>query len=262
MNIVIKMVDVSKKYNYGVTDYSTISSDFQSWWARKRGKPDPNIKIDNKGRGKSGSFYALHNVKLEVDKGEALGIIGVNGSGKSTMLKLLSRITAPSKGDIYIKGRIASMLEVGTGFHPELTGLENIYLNGSILGMRRDEINKKLDSIIRFSEIEEFIDTPVKRYSSGMYVKLAFSVASHLDSDILILDEVLAVGDTGFQDKCIHKMNDIVRNEERTILVVSHNMTSIRQMCTRCIVLDRGQIVFNGDVESAIVCYLNSSSAS
>ena len=201
-------------------------------------------------------FLALDDISLDVKKGEALGIIGHNGAGKSTLLKLLSRVTAPSDGTISINGRVASMLEVGTGFHPELTGRENVYMNGSILGMTKAEIDKKFDEIVEFSEVAKFIDTPVKRYSSGMYVKLAFSVAAHLDSEIMIMDEVLAVGDMAFQRKCISKMRSAAKDEDRTVLYVSHNMSTIRNLCDRCIVMDHGSIIFNGDVEEAIALYL------
>lgn len=199
---------------------------------------------------------ALNGIDFEVYKGERLGIIGGNGAGKSTTLKLLSRVTAPTEGNIYINGRISSMLEVGTGFHPELTGRENIYLNGAILGMSKAEVDSKIEEIIDFSECRQFIDTPVKRYSSGMYVKLAFAVAAHLDSEILVMDEVLAVGDMKFQQKCLGKMSDVAKNDGRTVLYVSHNMNTIRQLCNRCIVLDHGRVVFNGDVEEAIAIYL------
>ena len=199
---------------------------------------------------------ALEDINLEVKKGEAVGIIGHNGAGKSTLLKLLSRVTAPTDGTIYLNGRIASMLEVGTGFHPELTGRENIYMNGAILGMTRAEIDRKFDEIVEFSEVAKFIDTPVKRYSSGMYVKLAFSVAAHLDSEIMIMDEVLAVGDMSFQKKCLTKMRSAAKDDGRTVLYVSHNMSTIRNLCDRCIVMDHGRIIFNGDVEEAIALYL------
>lgn len=206
------------------------------------------------------SFTALQDVSFEVQRGETLGIIGANGAGKSTLLKLISRITSPSRGRIIIDGKVASLLEVGTGFHPELTGRENIYLNGSILGMSKKEIDSKIDSIIEFSECEQFIDTPVKRYSSGMYVKLAFAVSSHLDADILIMDEVLAVGDVKFQHKCINKMREIAAQEHRTILYVSHNMESVRRLCKRCIILDRGRVVYDGDTDEACRRYFGNES--
>lgn len=201
-------------------------------------------------------FTALKNVSFEIRRGETVGLIGPNGAGKSTLLKLISRITAPSQGRIYLNGRVSSMLEVGTGFHQELTGRENIYLNGSILGMSRQEIDRKMESIIAFSECRDFIDTPVKRYSSGMYVKLAFAVASHLESEIMIMDEVLAVGDVKFQQKCLNKMKEVAEKEGRTILYVSHNMDTIRQLCRRCMVLNQGQLVFDGEVEEATHIYL------
>ena len=197
--LVLKVDNIKKRYRLGVIGGGTLQGDIQSWWARIRGKEDPNLKIGSDTNTKRGSFMALDGISFEVKKGERLGIIGGNGAGKSTTLKLLSRVTAPTEGTIYINGRISSMLEVGTGFHPELTGRENVYLNGAILGMSKEEVDKKIEDIIDFSECRQFIDTPVKRYSSGMYVKLAFSVAAHLDSEILIMDEVLAVGDKNFQ---------------------------------------------------------------
>ena len=205
------------------------------------------------------SFYALKGINLEIKKGEALGIIGGNGAGKSTLLKILSRVTAPTEGDVWINGRISSMLEVGTGFHGELTGRENIYMNGAILGMTKKEVDEKIESIIDFSECRQFIDTPVKRYSSGMYVKLAFAVASHLDADIMVMDEVLAVGDMAFQKKCLGKMGEEAHGG-KTVLYVSHNMATIRNLCTRCIVLQKGQIIYDGDVETAINIYMDSDS--
>lgn len=252
---VIKIENLKKKYRLGAIGGGTLTADLQSWWAKKRGKEDPNTKIGDKQYQKNEEFWALKGINLEVKKGEALGIIGANGAGKSTLLKILSRVTAPTKGDIYIKGRITSMLEVGTGFHSEMTGRENIYMNGAILGMSRAEVNKKIDDIIEFSECGKFIDTPVKRYSSGMYVKLAFAVAAHLDSEIMVMDEVLAVGDVKFQQKCLGKMSDAANNEGRTVLYVSHNMSTIRQLCTRCIVLSHGEVIFDGDVEQAISIY-------
>ncbi|MDY4821386.1 MAG: polysaccharide ABC transporter ATP-binding protein, partial [Lachnospiraceae bacterium] len=223
--------------------------------ARKTGKDDPNLKIGEK-RESGTEFWALNGVNLEVKAGETLGIIGSNGAGKSTLLKILSRVTAPTEGEVKIKGRISSMLEVGTGFHGELTGRENIYLNGAILGMSRSEVDKKMEDIIEFSECRKFIDTPVKRYSSGMYVKLAFSVAAHLDSEILVMDEVLAVGDMKFQEKCLGKMGDVADKEGRTVLYVSHNMNTIQQLCSRCVVLDKGRIIYDGNVEEAIRIYM------
>lgn len=255
--LAIKIEHVSKQYRLGAIGGGTLKGDLQTWWARKTGKEDPNSKIGDRTDVRIGErFLALDDINLEVKKGEAVGIIGHNGAGKSTLLKLLSRVTAPTTGKISIDGRIASMLEVGTGFHPELTGRENIYMNGAILGMTRAEIDRKIDQIIEFSEVEQFIDTPVKRYSSGMYVKLAFSVAAHLDSEIMIMDEVLAVGDVAFQKKCLLKMREAAKLERRTVLYVSHNMNTIRQLCDRCIVLDHGHLIFDGDVEDAINIYL------
>ncbi len=252
----IKIENLKKQYKLGVIGGQTLNAELQSWWARKRGKEDPNLKIGQDISKYGQSFYALDGINLEIKKGEALGIIGGNGAGKSTLLKILSRVTAPTEGDVWINGRIASMLEVGTGFHGELTGRENIYMNGAILGMTRKEVDEKIDSIIDFSECRQFIDTPVKRYSSGMYVKLAFAVASHLDAEIMIMDEVLAVGDMKFQKKCLGKMGDEAAGG-KTVLYVSHNMSTIRNLCTRCIVLDKGKLIFDGDVETAIDIYMN-----
>ena len=256
--LVLKVDNVKKKYRLGVIGGGTLRGDIQSWWARVRGKEDPNSKIGTDPTAKNGTFMALNGISFEVKKGERLGIIGGNGAGKSTTLKILSRVTAPTEGTVYINGRISSMLEVGTGFHPELTGRENIYLNGAILGMSKEEVDRKMEDIIDFSECRQFIDTPVKRYSSGMYVKLAFSVAAHLDSEILIMDEVLAVGDMKFQQKCLKKMREVAENEGRTVLYVSHNMNTIRQLCDRCIVLEKGKVIYNGGVEEAIEIYLGS----
>lgn len=255
--VAIRLSGVKKRYKLGQIGGGTLTADLQSWWARVRGKEDPNTMIGTDQRLVGQTFMALNGIDLTVHKGEALGIIGGNGAGKSTMLKLLCRVTAPSEGEIDIYGRITSMLEVGTGFNGEMTGRENIYLNGAILGMTKAEIDAKMEDIIEFSEVRDFIDTPVKRYSSGMFVKLAFSVAAHLDSEILIMDEVLAVGDMAFQRKCLDKMRQAAKQEGRTVLYVSHNMSTIRRLCDRCIVLEKGKIVFNGDVEKAIVLYLN-----
>ena len=255
--IAIRLSGVKKMYRLGQIGGGTLTADLQSWWARIRGKEDPNTIIGTDQRLAGQTFMALNGIDLTVYKGEALGIIGSNGAGKSTMLKLLSRVTAPSEGEIGINGRIASMLEVGTGFNPEMTGRENVYLNGAILGMTKAEIDAKMEDIIEFSEVRDFIDTPVKRYSSGMYVKLAFSVAAHLDSEIMIMDEVLAVGDIAFQRKCLNKMRDASKKEGRTVLYVSHNMNTIRQLCDRCVVLDKGRVAFVGDVEEAIHKYMN-----
>ena len=255
-DIAVKIENLKKQYRLGVISNSTLNAELQSWWARVRGKEDPNLKLGQASDGRK-VINALDGINLEIKKGEAVGIIGSNGAGKSTLLKILARVTAPTEGDVWINGRISSMLEVGTGFHGELTGRENIYMNGAILGMSKKEVDDKIESIIDFSECREFIDTPVKRYSSGMYVKLAFAVAAHLDSEILIMDEVLAVGDVKFQKKCLGKMGDVAVNEQKTIFYVSHNMATIRNLCTRCIVLQKGQVVFDGDVEKGISVYMD-----
>lgn len=252
----IEIDNVTKTYRLGTIGGGTLKGDIQSFWARVRHKDDPNLRIGEKAYKKNEKFTALDGVSFDVKKGETIGLIGRNGAGKSTLLKLLSRVTAPTAGEIRIKGKISSMLEVGTGFHPELTGRENVYLNGAILGMSRKEVDERIEDIIEFSECRQFIDTPVKRYSSGMFVKLAFSVAAHLNSDIMLMDEVLAVGDMAFQKKCIEKMVSVARDEGKTIIYVSHNMQTIRQLCSRCVVLDKGKVVFNGEVEDAINVYL------
>lgn len=256
-DISLKVENVTKQYRLGQIGGGTLRGDLQSLCARILKKDDPNIPLSRERYydGKNKLFNALDGVSFTVESGESLGIIGLNGAGKSTLLKLIAGITLPTDGTITYKGRVASMLEVGTGFHGELTGRENIYMNGAILGMSKSEINCKIDDIIEFSEIREFIDTPVKRYSSGMYTKLAFAVAAHLDADILLMDEVLAVGDVKFQDKCLNKMSDAANNENKTVLFVSHNMHTIRQFCSRCIVLDKGKIIFDGDTETAIDVY-------
>ena len=255
--VAIQITGLKKQYKLGQIGGGTLTADLQSWWSRVRGKEDPNVKIGTDTRLFGKTFMALNGVDLTVYKGEALGIIGRNGAGKSTMLKVLSRITAPTEGEIRLNGRVASMLEVGTGFNQEMTGRENIYMNGAILGMTKAEVDAKLDQIIEFSECGDFIDTPVKRYSSGMFVKLAFAVAAHLDSEIMVMDEVLAVGDMKFQQKCLGKMSDVAGQEGRTVLYVSHNMSTIRQLCTRCVVLDQGRVIFEGDVEQAIAVYMD-----
>ncbi|MDO5400300.1 MAG: ABC transporter ATP-binding protein [Eubacteriales bacterium] len=255
--VAIRLSGVKKMYRLGQIGGGTLTADLQSWWARVRGKEDPNIPVNMDQRLIGQTFMALNGIDLEVKKGEALGIIGGNGAGKSTMLKLLCRVTAPTEGEIDIYGRIVSMLEVGTGFNGEMTGRENVYLNGAILGMTKAEIDAKMEDIIEFSEVRDFIDTPVKRYSSGMFVKLAFSVAAHLDSEIMIMDEVLAVGDMAFQKKCLTKMREAATQQGRTVLYVSHNMNTIRQLCDRCVVMDKGRIIFQGDVEEAIEIYMN-----
>ena len=257
MGNIIEVRDVVKEYRLGAIGGGTLRGDIQSFMARIRGKEDPNLKIGVDQSHLNERFRALDGVSFDVKKGDAVGLIGGNGAGKSTMLKLLSQITAPTAGEIMLEGRVASMLEVGTGFHPELTGRENVYLNGAILGMSKSEISKKFDEIVEFSEVSKFIDTPVKRYSSGMYVKLAFSVAAHLDSEIMIMDEVLAVGDAAFQQKCITKMCEEANSGGRTILYVSHNMNTVRQLCNRTVVLDKGKKIFDGDVEGGIEKYLD-----
>lgn len=259
-NCVIKIENLSKEYRLGVIGSGTLRRDLQSWYAKKRGIEDPNLRIGAKAYTKGDTFLALDSLNLEINRGERVGIIGANGAGKSTLLKILSRITAPTGGKVCFRGRVASMLEVGTGFHGELTGRENIYLNGAILGMSKEEIASKIDSIIEFSECEKFIDTPVKRYSSGMFVKLAFAVAAHLNAQIILMDEVLAVGDMNFQKKCIAKMRELALNENRTVLYVSHNMNTIRELCDRCIVLDHGKLIFDGEPEDAIKIYLGGDS--
>lgn len=259
-DIVIKVNNLSKAYQLGKIGTGTISRDLERWWVTKvRGKEDPFLKIgetnDRSTKGTSDVVWSLKDINFEIGRGDTVGIIGKNGAGKSTLFKLLSRVTSPTTGDIKIKGRVASLLEVGTGFHPELSGKENIYLNGAILGMRKKEIDRKFDEIVDFSGVERYIDTPVKRYSSGMYVRLAFAVAAHLESEILIVDEVLAVGDIEFQKKCLGKMGEISRGEGRTILFVSHNLNAIRRLCEKGIVLENGLIKMMGTVEQALDTY-------
>lgn len=254
--LMLKVENVSKVYKLGEIGGTTLRDELQRAWAKIRKKEDPTKKIGAKNYNKGEKFKALDDISFEVKKGERIGIIGHNGAGKSTLLKLISRVTGPTDGKIYLNGRVASMLEVGTGFHEELTGRENIYMNGAILGMTKKEIDSKMEDIIEFSEVRQFIDTPVKRYSSGMYVKLAFSVAAHLNSEIMIMDEVLAVGDMAFQNKCLTKMRDVSERQDKTILYVSHNMNTIRQLCNRVIVLNHGTIIFDGDVEEGIKRYL------
>lgn len=245
---------VSKEYRLGQLNGRTLQADLVSWFARVRGKEDPNTKLGTGQRIENGTLHALDNVSLNVDRGDALALVGRNGAGKSTLLKLISRITLPTAGEIRIRGRVASLLEIGTGFNPELTGRDNIYLNGAILGMNRAETTSKLKQIIEFSEIEPFIDTPVKRYSSGMYVKLAFAVAAHLDPDVLICDEVLAVGDLAFQQKCLSKMRDVAQ-EGRAVLYVSHNMRTVAELCNRGIYLENGKVLYDGTTDHAIELY-------
>ncbi len=262
----IKVENLSKAYQLGDFGTGTLTRDLERFWARMRGKEDPFLKIgevnDRATKGESDIVWSLKDLDFEIEQGDAVGIIGRNGAGKSTLLKILSRVTSPTTGSIKIKGRIASLLEVGTGFHPELTGRENIYLNGTILGMRKAEIKRKFDEIVDFSGIERYIDTPVKRYSSGMYVRLAFAVAAHLESEILIVDEVLAVGDAEFQKKCLGKMGDVSKGEGRTVLFVSHNMAAVKTLCEKGLVLEHGQAKFIGNSVPAITYYLKGSSES
>ncbi|MHC4657218.1 MAG: ABC transporter ATP-binding protein, partial [Planctomycetota bacterium] len=255
---VIKVENLAKQYRYGVISHGTLYKDLQSRWARFRGREDPNVKItEHIGPGLDGErFWALQDISLEVQQGERVGIIGRNGAGKSTLLKILSRVTTPTKGLVKLKGRVVSLLEVGTGFHPEQTGRENIYLNGAILGMSKAEVRRKLDAIVDFAGVEKFLDTPVKRYSSGMYVRLAFAVAAHLDSEILLVDEVLAVGDVQFQNKCIGKMKDVAEGG-RTVLFVSHNMAAIRNLCQRTILLDNGELLMDSATNQTVAHYLD-----
>lgn len=259
-DIVISVEDVWKQYRLGVTGSGTLGSDLKSMWYKMQGKEDPLLQIveenDRTKKGTSDFIWALQGVSFEVKKGEVLGIVGKNGAGKSTLLKLLSRVTTPTQGEVKIKGKIASLLEVGTGFHPDLTGRENIFMNGAILGMKKAQITRQLDEIIAFSGVERYIDTPVKRYSSGMYVRLAFAVAAHLDPEILILDEVLAVGDAEFQKKCLGKMQDVSKNEGRTVLFVSHNLSAVASLCTQAIFLEQGKCKLTGGVDMVVAEYL------
>jgi len=257
---VISVENLSKSYRLGQIGTGTLTRDLEVWWAKVRGKPNPLLKIGQTDHGnKDGeTLWALNDVSFQIQQGEVLGIIGRNGAGKSTLLKILSRVTAPTSGQIKVKGRIASLLEVGTGFHPELTGRENIFLNGAILGMSKQEVQRKFDEIVSFAEVEKFVDTPVKRYSSGMYVRLAFAVAAHLESEILLVDEVLAVGDAEFQKKCLGKMGDVATNEGRTVLFVSHNMSNIQTLTNKCLVIDKGKLCMNGLTKDSIEYYLSS----
>lgn len=259
-SIVISVENLSKVYRLGQIGTGTLTNDLKVWWAKTRGKPSPLLKIGQADHGNRDGeeLWALKDVSFTVEQGEVLGIIGRNGAGKSTLLKILSRVTAPTSGKVKVKGHIASLLEVGTGFHPELTGRENIYLNGAILGMKRTEIGRKFDVIVDFSGVEKFIDTPVKRYSSGMYVRLAFAVAAHLEPEILVVDEVLAVGDAAFQRKCLGKMGDVAK-EGRTVLFVSHNMGAIKALCQSGIYLDNGKIACRGNVMACVDAYINPS---
>jgi len=259
MAVVLRVEDVSKRYRLGVVNRRMLYQELQSRWARWRGQPDPHAPVGHHAHRKEGDgvFWALRNVSFDVERGDVVGIIGRNGAGKSTMLKILSQITSPTEGRVLINGRVASLLEVGTGFHSELTGRENVFLNGAILGMSRAEIAAKFDEIVAFAAVEEFLDTPVKRYSSGMTVRLAFAVAAHLDPEILIVDEVLAVGDEAFQQKCLGKMDEVTQREGRTLLFVSHNMTAVNNLCKRTIVMDDGRVAFDGPTAEGVAYYLN-----
>lgn len=258
-NIALDVENVSKQYRLGEVGTGTISHDLNRLWAKLRGKEDPFLKIgeanDRTKKGGSDYVWALQDLNFQIEQGDAVGIIGRNGAGKSTLLKLLSKVTAPTTGNIKVKGRIASLLEVGTGFHPEMTGRENIFLNGAILGMTKREIKNKFDEIVDFSGVERYIDTPVKRYSSGMYVRLAFAVAAHLESEILIVDEVLAVGDAEFQKKCLGKMGSISKGEGRTVLFVSHNMAAVKELCNSGIVMANGGLVYQGTALESVIEY-------
>jgi lipopolysaccharide transport system ATP-binding protein len=261
MNKVIKIENLSKAYQLGEFSTGALSRDIERWWALARGKEDPYLKVgetnDRTKAGKSNIVWSLKDINLDVESGDAVGILGKNGAGKSTLLKILSRVTGPTTGSIKMKGRVASLLEVGTGFHPELTGRENVFLNGAILGMSVQEIKRKFDEIVDFSGVERYIDTPVKRYSSGMYVRLAFAVAAHLESEILIVDEVLAVGDFNFRKKCLGKMKDINQNKSKTLLFVSHDLSSIKNLCNKAICLENGQIKKTGTTEEVAQYYMN-----
>jgi lipopolysaccharide transport system ATP-binding protein len=262
MSIAIKVENLTKAYQLGSFGTGTISRDLERLWAKARRKEDPFLKIgeenDRTSKSSSDIVYSLKDMNFEIGQGDAVGIIGRNGAGKSTLLKILSRITAPTLGTVKVKGRIASLLEVGTGFHPELTGRENIYLNGAILGMRKKEITRKFDEIINFAGVDRYIDTPVKRYSSGMYVRLAFAVAAHLESEILIVDEVLAVGDAEFQKKCLGKMGEVSKGEGRTVLFVSHNIGAIMSLCNLGLFLENGKLIISAPIDKAINAYNNS----
>ena len=262
----IEFENISKQYRLGLVSTRTLSHDLNRWWTMNiLRKEDPYLKIgevnDRSHKGKSEYVWALRDINFKVEQGDVVGIIGKNGAGKSTLLKILSKVTSPTTGTIKTRGRIGSLLEVGTGFHPEMTGRENIYMNGAILGMTKQEINRKLDEIIDFSGCERYIDTPTKRYSSGMMVRLGFSVAAHLEPEILVVDEVLAVGDAEFQKKAIGKMQDVSRGEGRTVLFVSHNMTSIKKLCKRGVVLKNGSVDYDGEVKSAVDYYIGANYA-
>ena len=258
---VIEFDGVGKQYVLGTFGTGTLSHDLNRWWAHIRGKEDPYLKVgevnDRTKKGDSRFVWALKDISYSVEQGDVVGIIGKNGAGKSTLLKILSRVTSPTVGSIKVKGRIASLLEVGTGFHPEMTGRENIYMNGSIMGMTRAEITSKLDEIVDFAGVEKYLDTPVKRYSSGMIVRLGFAIAAHLDPEILVVDEVLAVGDAEFQKKAIGKMHDVANGQGRTVLFVSHNMAAVKSLCKTGVVMKNGGIEYTGDIESSVSHYLN-----
>jgi lipopolysaccharide transport system ATP-binding protein len=260
MSTVIKVENLAKQYRLGLVDRKTFVEDIQRFWNNLQGKEDPFLSRgetnDRETKGDDHYVWSLNDISFDVNEGDVLGVIGRNGAGKSTLLKILSRVTAPTKGNIKIKGRISSLLEVGTGFHPELTGLENIYLNGAILGMKKSEIKQKMEEIIAFAGVEKYIDTPVKRYSSGMYVRLAFAVAAHLENEILIVDEVLAVGDAEFQERCLGKMKDVSK-QGRTVVFVSHNMSSVKDLCKTGLLLESGKLSYYGNVEDALSKYLN-----
>ena len=263
-NTVIKVENLSKQYRLGLTGTGSLAHDVNRWWHSIRGKEDPYLKVGEENnrasKGQSDYVWALRDVSFDVNRGDVIGIVGRNGAGKSTLLKILSRTTAPTIGNIKIKGRVASLLEVGTGFHPELSGRDNIFLNGAILGMPKAEIVRKFDEIVAFAGVERYIDTPVKRYSSGMYVRLAFAVAAHLDPDILIVDEVLAVGDQEFQKKCLGKMQDVSAQEGRTILFVSHNMGAVKTLCGKAVLMKNGRLDFSGTTNAVLDRYLRSGS--
>ena len=269
-NTIIKVENLTKQYRLGTINHGVLFRDLQSWWAKFRGIDDPNSPIGEHVSSrlslrtaiKNLHFLALDNISFEVKQGDVLGIIGRNGAGKSTLLKVISRVTSPTKGEIKLKGRVASLLEVGTGFHPELTGRENIFLNGTILGMNKTEIRHKFDEIVDFAEIEDFIDTPVKRYSSGMYVRLAFAVAANLEPEILVIDEVLAVGDAQFQKKCLGKMEQVSTKQGRTVLFVSHNMAMITSLCNSSILLDSGKLIECGNTSDVVLSYYNRDASS
>ena len=261
-NTVIEINSVGKQYILGTIGTGTLSQDLNRWWANIRGKEDPYLKIgeinDRTQKGESRFVWALRDINLKVEQGDVLGIIGKNGAGKSTLLKILSRVTSPTTGDIKIKGRIASLLEVGTGFHPEMTGRENIFMNGSIIGMTKAEIKSKFDEIVDFAGVAKYVDTPVKRYSSGMMVRLGFAIAAHLEPEILVVDEVLAVGDAEFQKKAIGKMKDVSMQGGRTVLFVSHNMDSMLNLCNEGTILENGKVIFESDIRSTVAEYLSS----